>query len=61
MTMNYEAASYRPLLAVADILGEGEKVVVELVGLVALSSLMKKAFMSLNFAARELFGSTVAP
>ena len=31
VTMNYEAASYRPLLAVGDILGEGDKGVVGLV------------------------------
>ena len=31
VTMNYEAASYRPLLAVGDIRGEGDKGVVELV------------------------------
>jgi hypothetical protein len=44
--------------AVGDILGEGDKVVVELV---AFSFLMKKAFMSSNFAARELFGRILAP
>jgi hypothetical protein len=54
---SYHLAPFFPPAAVADILGDGDKVV----GLVALSSLMKKAFMSLNFAARELFGSTVAP
>jgi hypothetical protein len=32
-----------------------------MLGLAALSFLRKKAFMSLNSAARELFGTTLAP
>ena len=47
-----------PLPAVADMPGEGDEVVVEVV---ALSFLRKKAFMSLNSAAWELFETTLAP
>lgn len=47
-----------PPTAVADLLGEGDKVPF---GLVAWSFLTKKAFISLNFAAWELFGRTLAP
>ena len=54
---SYRLVSFFPAAAVADILGEGDKVV----GLVAFSFLMKKSFMSLNFAAWELFGRTLAP
>jgi hypothetical protein len=43
---------------VAEILGDGDKIVLELV---AFSFLMKNAFMSSNFAARELFGRILAP
>jgi hypothetical protein len=47
-----------PLAAVADILGEGDEVMVEPV---VSSFLTKKALMFLNSAARELFGRTLAP
>ena len=57
-TLNRFCSSYGEFFGVADFLGEGDEVVV---GLVAFSFLMKKSFMSLNFAARELFGRTLAP
>jgi hypothetical protein len=44
--------------AVADILGEGDEVMVEVV---AWNFLTKKAFKSWNSAACELFGRTLAP
>src|SRR6266566_4358587 len=47
-----------PPAAVADMLGEGDELVV---GVVAVSFLRKKAFISLNSAAWELFGTTLAP
>jgi hypothetical protein len=47
-----------PLAAVADILGEGDELVV---GLAALSLFIKKAFVSVNSAAREVFETTLAP
>src|SRR6266480_6267346 len=50
--------SFFPLAAVADILGEGDEV---MVGPVASSFLTKKALMLLNSAARELSGRTLAP
>src|ERR1044071_4634882 len=47
-----------PPAAVADILGDGDEV---LVGLGASSFLRKKALMFLNSAARELSGRILAP
>ena len=42
----------------ADVLGEGDDVIL---GAVAGAFLIKKALMLLNSAARELFGTTLAP
>jgi len=55
--VHYHLVSFFPP-TVAEILGEGDKV---LLGLVAWNFLMKKAFMSVNFAAWELFGRILAP
>ena len=58
LSNSYRLVSFFPPEAVADVLGECDKLVV---GLVAFSFLMKKSFVSLNFAAWELFGRTLAP
>ena len=42
----------------ADVLGEGDELIV---GAVASSFLIKKAFVSVNSAVREVFETTVAP
>ena len=55
---SYHLVPCFPSPAVAEMLGEGDEVVV---GVVALSFLRKKAFMSLNSAAWELFETTLAP
>ena len=55
---SYHLVSSFPPAAAADMLGGGDDVVV---GVVALSFLRKKAFMSLNSAAWELFETTLAP
>ena len=44
--------------AVADVPGEGDEL---MLGLAASSFLTKKAFVSLNSAAREVFETTLAP
>src|SRR6266487_1134677 len=55
---SYHLVSFFPPAAVADILGDGDEV---LLGLAAWSFLKKKALMFLNSAARELSGRTLAP
>ena len=50
--------SFFLLAAVADVRGEGDEAVV---GAVELAFFTKKAFRSLNFAAWELSGRTLAP
>ena len=58
-TLNsYHLVASFPPAAVADMLGEDDEVVV---GTFSLSFLRKKAFISLNSAARELLGTTLAP
>jgi hypothetical protein len=54
----YHLVSSFLLAAVADILGEGDEVIL---GAAAGAFLIKKALMLLNSAARELFGTTLAP
>jgi len=46
------------LAAVADVLGEGDEVIP---GAVAEAFLIKKAFVSVNSAAREVFETILAP
>jgi len=55
---SHHLVSSLPLPGVADILGEGDEL---MVGAVAGAFLMKKALMLLNSAAREVFETTLAP
>ena len=57
MSFSHFASSFPPA-AVADVPGEGDEL---MLGLAASRFLTKKAFVSLNSAAREVFETMLAP